>query len=107
MKKKYSKEEQLQIYIEKVLENINLDRAKADYLLQDIMEEIRGRKHEYKDLGLVASKYLESLTRCNEQLVRLVALLKPKTNNFKEELSEEDKDKLFEALQDESNNKEI
>ena len=101
--KKDNKEEQLQKFTEKVLENIEFDREKADFLLNDIIEEIKKRKMEYKDLGPVAAKYLESLTRCNEQLVRLVSLLTPKGKASEEKLSTEDRDILYDVFQNEQN----
>lgn len=99
------KEDQLQEYIQKALENIDLDRAKADHLLKDIMNEMMKRKGEYKDLGPVAAKYLESLTRCNEQLVRIVGLLNPKQKSIEEKLSVDDKDVLYDVFQKEQNEK--
>lgn len=103
-KKENKKEQQLDSFINKITENIEVDRAKADYLLKDLMNEIQNRKNEYRDLGPVAAKYLESLTRCNEQLVKLVGLLKPKeTIKENEELNDQDRHLIYEALQDSKN----
>jgi hypothetical protein len=102
--KKKDKEEQLQSYVQKILDNIEVDRAKADHLLEDIMGEIKVRKNEYSYLGPVAAKYLESLTRCNEQLVRLVSLLKPRVSKDEnEELTSDDREVLFDVFQKDQN----
>ena len=54
----------------------------------------------HKDFGLIASKYVETLQRSNEQLVKIAALLQKRVS--KEEyasLSNEDKDELFDLIQ--------
>ena len=51
----------------------------------------------HKEVGIIAAKYLETLQRSNEQLVKLTALIqKSRTNN---KISEEDKEELFDLIQ--------
>lgn len=58
------------------IENIENDRAYASKLLVDLMLIITATNDSdtHKKLGEVASKYLETLQRSNEQLVKLAAL---------------------------------
>ena len=54
----------LDSFISEVTENIKNDRAMALTLLTDIMQSMNSG-HDHKDLGKVASKYLETLQRSN------------------------------------------
>ena len=65
-------------HIEDAIENIKNDRALALTLLTNIMNSMK-TNHDHKDLGQVASKYLETLQRSNEQLVKVSALLHKNT----------------------------
>ena len=64
----------LESYIEDVTENVSNDRAMALNLLTKMMKDINS-SHDHKDLGLIAAKYLETLQRSNEQLVKISALV--------------------------------
>ena len=53
----------------------------------------------YSDSGPVAAKFVETLQRSNEQLVKLATLVyKKETVSKQEGLSEEDKNQLFDLL---------
>jgi len=67
----------LENYIDRVVENVKNDRALALTLLTDIMRGIQG-VHDHKDLGQIASKYLETLQRSNEQLTKVAGLVHKK-----------------------------
>ena len=54
----------------------------------------------HKEVGLVAAKYLETLQRSNEQLVKLAVLLQKK-ENMTGRISEEDKEELFDLINSE------
>ena len=58
------------------IENIDNDRACASKLLTDLMVLMATSNDSdtHKRLGEVAAKYLETLQRSNEQLVKLAAL---------------------------------
>jgi hypothetical protein len=53
-------------------------------------------------VGVVAAKYVETLQRSNEQLVKVSALLQKKTEG-QEGLSDEDKSELFDLIKESSN----
>ena len=45
-------------------------------------------EHSHESLGAVAAKYLETLQRSNEQLVKLTSLMQKDKQNSKEEIRE-------------------
>lgn len=54
----------------------------------------------HKQLGLIASKYVETLQRSNEQLVKITAILNKRQENTVE-LDESDRQELFDIIQGE------
>ena len=48
----------------------------------------------HRELGIIAAKYLETLQRSNEQLVKLASLLQ-KGEKESESITDEDKQELF------------
>jgi hypothetical protein len=91
-------------YIKESLVNIRDDRAVTSSLLTDLLIEMKkaGDLETHKQLGLIASKYVETLQRSNEQLVKLTALLSKKQGDSTA-LDETDKQELFDLIQGESN----
>ena len=85
-------------YLNEAIGNIREDREKAKELLQNLESTIANNtdNHSHKQIGNVAAKYLETLQRSNEQLVKIVALLQKKQSN--NNLSEEDKDQIFDMI---------
>ena len=49
---------------------------------------------------MAAAKYVETLQRSNEQLVKIVSLLKRNSSKERTSLSEEEKRNLFEVLEE-------
>jgi len=93
--------ENLDDYIEEALGNIRDDRATTAALLTDLIVELKKSPDVYdshKALGQVAAKYVETLQRSNEQLVKITTLLSKK-EPADETLSEDDKDSLFDIIQ--------
>ncbi len=82
------------------IQNVKHDRAIAMKLLTDLMNHIKtdDAKHQY--FGPVAAKYLETLQRSNEQLVKLTGLLHKKSNS-ETGLSNIDKEELFDLINQE------
>ena len=83
--------------IEESLENIREDRAMASTLLIDLMEHIKSDKHQHQLTGQVAAKYLETLQRSNEQMVKISTLLHKK-NSVPSGLSDMDKNELYDLI---------
>lgn len=87
----------LESYIEETTKNINEDRAMAKTLLVDMMADMAASASDRRELGPVAAKFIETLQRSNEQLVKLSAILQ-RQNAGHTGLSADDKEQLFDLL---------
>ena len=69
--------EDIDDYIEESIKNIRDDRSVTSTLLTDLLLEMKKTSdlENHKQLGLIASKYVETLQRSNEQLVKITAIL--------------------------------
>mgnify|MGYP003110605248 FL=1 len=93
----------LEEYLQETTKNIREDRAMAKTLLMDMMADMAASATDRRDLGPVAAKYIETLQRSNEQLVKLAAILqKQKTSNIG--LTADDKEQLFDLLNEAQDN---
>lgn len=90
----------LDSYIQEAIKNIRDDRDITSTLLTQVFAEITNGAETHKDIGLIAAKYVETLQRSNEQLVKLTSIMAKKTDTSVE-LSEEDKKSLFDVIQGE------
>ena len=97
-----SKVKNLEDYIATATQNINDDRAVASKLLMDLVTEMSQTtdKYKHRDFGEVASKYLETLQRSNEQLVKISTIIL-KRDGSKEGLSDKEKDDIFQEIKGE------
>lgn len=86
--------------IDKALANVDSDRKKATELLNDVAKFLGKDQTRYREAGLVAAKYLETLQRSNEQLVKISALLSRSVPIETEELSDEEADSLYDEIED-------
>lgn len=87
----------LEKYIEDATKNIVEDRAATKTLLMTIMKYMQLGDDRHKEVGLIAAKYLETLQRSNEQLVKLASLLQ-KQETRADGISEQDKQELFDLI---------
>ena len=73
----------LESYIKEAIKNIRDDRDITSTLLTKLFIEINDANNAlaHKELGLIASKYVETLQRSNEQLVKISALIQRKSDN--------------------------
>jgi hypothetical protein len=96
-----NKPKKLDDYIEEATQNIQSDRAVAGKLLMDLANEMGQStdKYKHKDFGEVASKYLETLQRSNEQLVKIAAIIQ-KRDGVKETLSNSERDEIFDLIKE-------
>ena len=90
----------LEDYIEKVVQNITEDRATTKVLLMDLMKWMQKAEERQKEVGIIAAKYLETLQRSNEQLVRISGLIQ-KEKKQETGITDEDKQELFDMIQGE------
>ena len=98
------KNKNLESFIDKVTENITEDRAATKTLLLSLMQYMQTGDDRHREFGLIAAKYLETLQRSNEQLVKIASLVQKKEKG-KEEISEEDRQHLFDMINSETEEK--
>lgn len=79
------------------IENIREDRDRTKELLKDLVKYLSTDEHRHKEVGLTAAKYVETLQRSNEQLVKIAAL-KQKTEKVDTGLTDEERQEIFENL---------
>ena len=65
------------------------------------MKYMQSSDDRHREVGLVAAKYLETLQRSNEQLVKLAALMQKKASN-NDKITEEDKQEIFDLINEEN-----
>jgi F0F1-type ATP synthase membrane subunit b/b' len=87
----------LENFIKQATENITEDRAAAKTLLMTLMKHIHQSEERHQAVGLVAAKYLETLQRSNEQLVKIASLVQKQTASD-QGISEEDRQELFDLI---------
>jgi hypothetical protein len=88
--------------IEQALSNINNDRQETEILLGELKEYMGVSKERYSDSGTIAAKFVETLQRSNEQLVKLATLVyKKESDSGSTSLSDEDKADLFDIINEE------
>mgnify|MGYP003627545892 FL=1 len=89
------------VLLSEALSNIREDRKKVKNLLKELQGEISSADTTHARSGVVAAKYVETLQRSNEQLVKIIAMI---DKNKKEEedttLSSEEKDSIFELIKE-------
>ena len=89
------------VLLSEALSNIREDRKKVKNLLKELQNEISSADTTHARSGVVAAKYVETLQRSNEQLVKIIAMM---NKNKKEEedttLSSEEKDSIFELIKE-------
>ena len=91
----------LESLINEALGNIRDDRKSAREFLNEIANCIATAPDQNKYLRPVAAKHIETLQRSNEQLVKIISIQK-KDQQTSFELTDEDKDSLFNLIQGEA-----
>ena len=88
----------LEKYIAEAIGNIRNDRDVTRRLLDDVMIYLSKSEERHREVGIPAAKYVETLQRSNDQLVKISTLLQKKESN-QAGLSSIDKDEIFDMLQ--------
>ena len=91
----------LTAYLTEAIDNIRKDREVTKELLDDVMQYMAKDENSHKEVGQTAAKYVETLQRSNEQLVKLVTLLEKK-KDASVGLSDDDKSEIFDLLNGEN-----
>ena len=90
----------LEEFLDEAITNIRADRAITSALLTDLVQEMKVSGSSLsvnQQCGLIASKYVETLQRSNEQLVKISAILQ-KDSNKSAGLSQNEKDEIFDLI---------
>jgi hypothetical protein len=85
-------------YILEVIENIRSDREVTKELLNDAINYMTAKVDAHESVGHVAAKYVETLQRSNEQLVKIAGLVHKQEQTKTETLSDEDKMQLLDMI---------
>ena len=87
-------------YLETAIKNIEDDRGVTKDLLDDVMRYLSKDEESHSQVGSIAAKYVETLQRSNEQLVKISGLIH-KQQAGDTGLSEHDRADIFDMLQQE------
>ena len=83
-------------YLNEIINNIRDDREVTKELLDDAMKWLSKDESRHREVGVVMSKYVETLQRSNEQLVKVVGIMKK--NSSDKGLSDIDKEELYDMI---------
>ena len=61
--------------IKKALKNIEDDRKITKELLDDAIKYVAVDEARHREVGIIMAKYVETLQRSNEQLVKVIAIM--------------------------------
>ena len=83
-------------YIDEALKNIREDREITRELLDDAIKYLSKDESRHRDIGIVMSKYVETLQRSNEQLVKIANLVSKKETDVG--LSDKDMTEIYDMI---------
>ena len=83
--------------IEDATRNVTEDRAATKVLLTNLMKYMQGVDDRHREVGLIAAKYVETLQRSNEQLVK-IASLRQKGEGQSSGLTDQEREEIFKEL---------
>ena len=86
-------------YISEAIDNIRKDRTMASTLLIEVMSLLKSDENKHQYSGPVAAKYLETLQRSNEQLVKLASLMSKK-ETASADFGTINKDDIYDLIRD-------
>jgi hypothetical protein len=79
------------------IKNIQDDREITRELLDDVVQYLSKDEQRHREVGITAAKYVETLQRSNEQLVKVASLIQKKETTSVS-LSDVDKNELFDMI---------
>ena len=83
-------------YINEVIGNIRSDRQITRELLDDAIKWLAKDESRHREIGITLSKYVETLQRSNEQLVKVANLMAKKEGS--DRLTAADMDGIYEMI---------
>ena len=84
-------------YLQEAIDNIRKDRAITSKLLIEVMNYLQQDDERHSYVGNIAAKYVETLQRSNEQLVKVASLIQ-KDKGASVGLTDEDRDAVFDII---------
>jgi hypothetical protein len=91
--------ENLEDLFDEAIKNARDDRSMTSTLLLDLVQVLKADPSKHQFQGQTAAKYLETLQRSNEQLVKITSILHKKSTSTG--LTQKDKDELFDLIGEE------
>lgn len=88
-------------FIEEAIDNIRKDREVTKDLLNDAIGYLSKDESRHRDIGITLAKYVETLQRSNEQLVKITSLV-AKQESKSDGLTQEDMEQIYSAIKDDS-----
>lgn len=88
--------------IDDALKNIEEDRKVTKELLNDAIKYVAVDEARHREVGIIMSKYVETLQRSNEQLVKIAGLMS-KNEKAQAGLTDDDKKDLFDLISGKDN----
>mgnify|MGYP005830215357 FL=1 len=85
--------------LEEALKNIRSDRKETENLLKDLKQELKNGLVDHAQVANSAAKYVETLQRSNEQLVKVITILEKRQKSVTE-LTKEDRDNIFDIIRE-------
>ena len=83
--------------LDEAIKNIRLDREATNTALDELCQDIHSGKLDHGRSGMVVAKYLETLQRSNEQLVKVAGLM-AKTTKQTETITSADIDAIYDNI---------
>jgi CRISPR/Cas system-associated exonuclease Cas4 (RecB family) len=85
--------------LEEALKNIRSDRKETENLLKDLKQELKNGLVDHSQVATSAAKYVETLQRSNEQLVKVITILEKRQKSVTE-LTKEDRENIFDIIRE-------
>lgn len=88
----------LEKFIEEVVNNVRKDREITKRLLDDAIVYLSQNEERHREIGIIVAKYVETLQRSNDQLVKISTIVQRKESKSAG-LTDFDKEELFDIIQ--------
>ena len=88
-------------HLKEALDNIRQDRKITRELLDDAIKFVAKDEARHQQIGLTLAKYVETLQRSNEQIVKIATLMSK--NEKSGGLSENDMEDIYSMIKEEGN----
>jgi CRISPR/Cas system CSM-associated protein Csm2 small subunit len=85
-------------HLKEALENIREDRKVTRELLDDAIKFVAKDEARHQQIGITLAKYVETLQRSNEQIVKIAALMSK--NEKSEGLSDRDMEDIYSMIRE-------